>query len=301
MSLTVPLQVALCLAFIFAMFSLLVMAVQELVASFVKLRARTFVSGLRQILGAEGTSVSGSGTLSFLRGTLEGSTLYTSVVGHPLIQGGSTRGLPSYASSRSFSTAMLDILSTGAALDEAAIRQSVDRLPDGPTKTALSALLNKAGGKVDAFRTEIEQWFDDAMDRVSGTYKRWSQGVGLVIGLLLATLLNVDTIAVTSTLWSDAGLRSSITAVAESYQAKAMAGQESNANIQNAVDELDKLKLPIGRSSATIDIDGLKILGWTITALASSFGAPFWFDILQRLVNLRGAGPKPPRVDQKPS
>lgn len=36
-----------------------------------------------------------------------------------------------------------------------------------------------------------------------------------------------------------------------------------------------------------------KILGWLLTALGVSLGAPFWFDLLNKLVNLRGAGPRP--------
>lgn len=35
------------------------------------------------------------------------------------------------------------------------------------------------------------------------------------------------------------------------------------------------------------------VVGWAITALALTAGAPFWFDLLKRLVNLRGTGPKP--------
>ena len=31
--------------------------------------------------------------------------------------------------------------------------------------------------------------------------------------------------------------------------------------------------------------------------LAVSLGAPFWFDILAKIMNLRGAGPKPARAD----
>ena len=34
----------------------------------------------------------------------------------------------------------------------------------------------------------------------------------------------------------------------------------------------------------------LSILGWLITALAISLGAPFWFDLLTKLVNIRGTG-----------
>ena len=34
-------------------------------------------------------------------------------------------------------------------------------------------------------------------------------------------------------------------------------------------------------------------LGWLLTALAGLMGAPFWFDTLKTLVNVRSAGPKP--------
>ena len=37
----------------------------------------------------------------------------------------------------------------------------------------------------------------------------------------------------------------------------------------------------------------LKVIGWLITGLAVALGAPFWFDLLNKLVNLRGAGPRP--------
>ena len=35
------------------------------------------------------------------------------------------------------------------------------------------------------------------------------------------------------------------------------------------------------------------ILGWILSALALSAGAPFWFDLLKKLVNVRNAGAKP--------
>ena len=46
---------------------------------------------------------------------------------------------------------------------------------------------------------------------------------------------------------------------------------------------------------------GMRMLGWLLTGLALSFGAPFWFDVLKTIVNVRSAGlvPKkqhPPRI-----
>ncbi len=36
-----------------------------------------------------------------------------------------------------------------------------------------------------------------------------------------------------------------------------------------------------------------KIIGWLVTALAITLGAPFWFDMLKKVVNIRNTGSKP--------
>jgi hypothetical protein len=41
------------------------------------------------------------------------------------------------------------------------------------------------------------------------------------------------------------------------------------------------------------DWDWTRIGGWLITAFATVFGAPFWFDALQQIVRLKGSGPSP--------
>ena len=43
----------------------------------------------------------------------------------------------------------------------------------------------------------------------------------------------------------------------------------------------------------------LKLLGLLITIGAISQGAPFWFDILNKVTNLRAAG-RPPNVEKPP-
>jgi hypothetical protein len=44
-----------------------------------------------------------------------------------------------------------------------------------------------------------------------------------------------------------------------------------------------------------------KILGLLVTGFALSLGAPFWFDLLGKVSNLRGAGPAAPTADEKAS
>jgi hypothetical protein len=41
------------------------------------------------------------------------------------------------------------------------------------------------------------------------------------------------------------------------------------------------------------------VAGWLLTGLALSLGAPFWFDLLSKFINIRGAGEKPARADSK--
>ena len=36
-----------------------------------------------------------------------------------------------------------------------------------------------------------------------------------------------------------------------------------------------------------------RVLGLLLTAAALTLGAPFWFDLLNKVANLRTAGPKP--------
>jgi hypothetical protein len=44
-----------------------------------------------------------------------------------------------------------------------------------------------------------------------------------------------------------------------------------------------------------------KLLGWAVTVAALMLGAPFWFDLLGSIVNVRSAGPPPPTVVPKSS
>jgi hypothetical protein len=73
------------------------------------------------------------------------------------------------------------------------------------------------------------------------------------------------------------------------------------ATIENIVDSLNTSGIPMGWQNKehikqTFQLQPkliINILGWLITTLAVFMGAPTWFDILNKLVNLRGAGKKP--------
>jgi hypothetical protein len=85
------------------------------------------------------------------------------------------------------------------------------------TVAALSPLLDDAAGDVERFRENIETWFNDGMDRVSGWYKRRVGYVQGVIALGLAIAMNIDALQITRTLWREPTLRQSLVASARTY------------------------------------------------------------------------------------
>lgn len=184
-------------------------------------------------------------------------------------------------------------------------------------------------------RGNIEKWFDDSMDRVSGVFKRYSQAMALIIGFLLALLLNVDSIDLTLYLWRDPSVRQVLAAQATQYQITQQNGQNNpQQSLQDLQNQLSELNLPVGWGISDIqeassckafpgksDAFGvpllntkkclapphansqtnllLKLGGIFLTALAARQGAPFWFDVLRRAANLRGTGPNPAEKEGK--
>jgi hypothetical protein len=190
---------------------------------------------------------------------------------------------------------------------------------------ALLPLVDAANGDLAAAKRNIEHWYDGTMDRVSGWYKRRTQWLLFGIGLVVAVLANVDTIQIITALSRSASLRGAVATVAEdAVRAGGIGGAPADAPaldrvraVSDQLAELEPLGLPVGfscltRASATGVTDTLsacwanvkaeraarwplKAVGWLLTALAVSLGAPFWWQLLSRLVSLRGAGPKPAR------
>ena len=153
-------------------------------------------------------------------------------------------------------------------------------------KTMLTGMADRANGNVDALRTAIGAWFDAGMDRVSGSYKRWTQLYCFGFGLLIAAALNIDTLQIARALWQQPQVTHAIAA---------------NMDPLAAFNQMQQLDLPIGWPSdgakSPHNVNGwLKFLGFAITALSTLFGATFWFDALSGVLKLRGSGPRPKRA-----
>lgn len=268
------LEVAIGLVFCYASMALIASSLYEAIASLFKLRAKTLLSGVKALLNDQ----------SF-------TGLALAVYNHALVnprQVGPTDAekvpstRPSYIPSRSFAIALLDSIQ-GAPAPFAALKEKIDAIPDGQIKTLLQGMYMRAAGSLENLEASVASWFDEGMNRVSGGYKRQAQLVTFLMTLALAALFNVDSIHLFGSLWAHPALASQITA-----------GTPSNA--AEAIKQLQVL--PVGWNTG-VPFTGLSIVGWLVTASAALFGAPFWFDLLQRLVNLRGAGAKPDQKKEK--
>ena len=92
-----------------------------------------------------------------------------------------------------------------------------EQLLPAPLVGALKTLIADAGQDLQQVKTGVEQWFNGAMDRVAGWYKRRSQTVGLIVGLAVAVVVNADTLEMIRTLSNDSAVRASLVAAAQGY------------------------------------------------------------------------------------
>lgn len=255
-------------------------------------------------------------------------------------------------------------------------------MKESPMRRLFLNFIDRNGGRapeeldLHALKTEVGRWFDDHMDRASGEFKMKLKPKLLGIGMLVAIILNVDTVHLIKVFMLDEPLRDRTVAMAEQVGDKYAEGEdltdeERMQNVTDAIvawneedtshaiggkdtlvvrlvremkvdsaleqkrknavavlDRLNRLQLPLGwdmndapmtwfhcttsmadkadnpaeasllryfdaRNRITFKNVVLWLLGIVITGLALSRGAPFWFEALVKLVNIRRAGVKP--------
>jgi len=287
------LEVVIGLTLIFLVLSIGCSGVKEVIASILSLRSKTLVEAVRNMLQ------NGDRDLA------------AELLQHPLIERTARPGeKPSYISARSFSQALLDLLAPPAGAQPRTmqdLRDGVAKLPDDKLRRTLFGLIDSSEGKYDTARDKIEQWFDDTMARVTGWYKRMAQQIIFAAGLLLCAALNGDTIMIVRELWSDEALRRAAVAVAEKKVEIGNPRDPSGQKVYFAdvASEVRRTNTPpIGWSSTAGDYRALpdsgggwllKILGILLSSFAIVLGAPFWFDVLNKVINVRLSG-NPPKT-----
>ncbi len=267
------LDVLLGVVFTFLAVSMAASAITETVASLFRLRQATLLQGVKALLNdPDFTGLA--------------RALYAHALVNPLASGINSRVRPAYIPARGFALALHDVLQ--AKDPSRPIGEILAAIEDAQLRQALLSLLAAADNRVAVFQIEIASWFDSAMQRVSGWYKRRTQMIAFAVGLLIAGLLNADVLHVTEVLWSRPALAAVLAAGVQ--------GDSFNAVLQR----LDSSTL-LGWSGWQGDprqhggAFALMVLGWGIVAAASLFGAPFWFDTLQRVIWVRGTGNPDPK------
>jgi hypothetical protein len=233
--------------------------------------------------------------------------------------------LPSYIPARAFSSALVGVLlpsTNGEPQGLAELRDKIVGLPESPTKEALLSLVAATGKDIEEFQQKAEKWFDDGMDRVAGWYKRRTQKFLVAIGFAVAIILNVDTIKLAQELWNNPVERQAAVELAQKYVDQNKEGLKDTAALQEKAQDLanlgkeipfpfgwhlskkqsnastkDQVSKAEGQSSSDSQSQEqekrepwgwlITLIGWIITALALSLGAPFWFDTLNKFMVVR--------------
>lgn len=313
---------------------------------------------------------------------------------HPSIKylsASSIRSKPSYINPANFSSTIVKML-RGRFYDKSvpemvAIYQKLHDTPDNQlpivtvgavdpvmaqiqpeTLDQLRQIYVDAEQDINKFKTLLENWYNDTMDRAIGWYKRLTTRILFIIGFCLALWGNVDTFKIYHILATNQTAREQMVQMAIQSQHKyanlpetadtfdvqkarfdsaAYATVQNDVNKANSIlgigritkqDSVDYKKLLIAKHATGQQIDSIKFkqnqpnspllnplrrqlkdlnlqfkqqqenmhfkevdwssfFGWIVMAFAITLGAPFWFDLLNKFINLRSAGAKPAASD----
>lgn len=311
------LEVAIGLALTYLLLALISTTITEWFTRVMNARGKTLVQGISQLLGEDGAR--------------EGS-LTKALLDHPLIKPLAQKKRagyrkPSYIPPGLFAKALADLLTRQPQAATEEQKEAATPTATSELHRALEALrvapqqLSVAAGQVDL--QAIEVWYNQQMERVSGWYKRHTQSVVLIIAVTLTLITNANTVALVQRLWTDAPLREAVVASAKTRleqgppiqtveyddpttpkPSNPVAGND-HAN-QVLPEEQQLLQGMLGWAGEAANFQQnpywwipTHLLGWFISALAISLGAPFWFDTLNRLMNIRSAGPSPAEEQRK--
>lgn len=294
MDINVILQVAIGVIFVWIILAVVTSQVQDWISSLLSWRANMLEDAVKNMLGDP--------------------VLKDKVYNHPLIKGLWTNngkrkpgGIPEDKFALVLFEAVINADQTTAQVEDTfqRLKQNVATLKTTGNHelqnfaTTLDTLLigveQKAGDATHAIneaRTRVESWFNNSMERLGGSYRRRTQIVGVIVGIAVAISINADTAAIASTLWRNPVLREALVTQASQLQASDVTpGQEAPSveQIMQTADQLNVLSMPIGWSAKNIPSDAggwvSKIFGLIVSGLAGAQGAPYWFDLMRKLLS----------------
>jgi hypothetical protein len=321
------LDVTIGLVLIYLVLSLFCSAVKEWIARFLALRATALRQGINELVA--GGAPSGLAAALHDHPLIEALKPSKAPVVPRLMGKGELARYPSYISSQTFALAVMDLttsVSAAGALGGAKATllsnlRSASSAAPGDAATPVPAVIKKiladVNGDSELMRQRLEQWFDDSMQRVSGWYKRRTQAWLFGIGVVAALVLNADTLTIVRQLQHDPSVREALVKQADQVVASAngLPLDSVQARVKIGVDSITHAGVGIGwdtscspehrmaawfgggagPAAGACASAGASIFGILLTAIALSLGAPFWFDLLNKVTNLRQAGAPPAR------
>lgn len=330
------LDVLIGLVFVYLLLALVCTSVNELLAGWLDRRGNHLKTGICNLLGEHDGPDRRRTPVPFhdpQSGAVTNNTMVKAFYDHPLIKTLHEDGTqPSYIPAATFSLVMLDLFAPADGQTPRSIPAFVNgvekALTSNPDLQRTLLVLSNDVADIAQLRTALEGWFNNAMDRVSAWYKNKSQKWVFATALLVCFLINADSLQLAKDLYQNPTQRSAIVAQAEQMVkdsapatatvstgtavAGAFLNKEEAERLANTIGKLNKTGFSWGWSAEQLQIlrSGekgytpltivLKLLGILLTAVAASLGAPFWFDMLNKLVNIRAVGKAPLKTPATP-
>ncbi len=303
------LEVALSIVFILLVLSLFATTLMEIIASIFSLRGKHLSRGLKRMLGSNGDL-----------------SEFDAFIDNPLFKQLRSRFLvfdrpPSYMSSKMFSTVLWNTLFKEEVYEgqreeelKEKVMAKINGIKDENLRTVMQQFIKDANFQLPDLRAKLEDWYDEIMERVGGWYKRNTQAILIFVGLFIAVAFDADTINIFHELSNNPATRTEIVQLVDSYSQNINAADANTMLTSQFKDDIDLIiqqeldalkqssqeKLGLGWYPETTPSDFwswfYKVLGWIVTALAVSLGAPFWFGLLKKIMNLRSSGGVPQQI-----
>jgi hypothetical protein len=299
------LDVLIGLVTVYLAFGIACTAVVEAVSAWFGLRSRNLQAALKEFLAGE---------------VSQSKAFVEAFYDHPLVQALSKgkAGRPSYIPAETVAQVVEALVSANAAA--ASLGAAVNSLPGKPEtnriKGLLDAFVKQAAGDAAAFRKAVETHFDRAMDRASGWFKRQTQYIALAVSAVLVIGANADTVDLAVSLASNPAARAKMVEIAQQRLTEAKAAEdhakagepEADTAVEEATKQSEAARQALDRAVSDMQSAGLrfgwerwpavnqipaKVAGLLVTILAVSLGAPFWFDVLKRFMQVRATGVSP--------
>jgi hypothetical protein len=296
------LNVLLGLITVYLAFGMACTSVVEAVSAWFGMRSRNLETALSEFLAGDLNQ-----TVTFVKAFYD----------HPLVQvlSKGREGRPSYIPPEIVGQVVEALVTANGAIES--LGEAVNSMPGTPETNRVKGLIRtfvtQAGGDADAFRKAVETHFNAVMDRASGWFKRYAHNVSLIVSAVLVIGANVDTVNIATSLASNPAARTKLVEIAEqrlaganTFEDQVKAGgrttveqakkqsMEAQAALDRAVSDMEATGLNFGwKGWPALNEIPAKVAGLLVSILAVSLGAPFWFDVLQRFMQVRATGVLP--------